>query len=67
MTEQLIKDLGDGLILRHATLADEEAYVEFNRGIHGENEWDEKALADWTRDLICGQVSGLRNQRYYPC
>ncbi len=55
MTEQLIKDLGDGLILRHATLADEEAYVKFNREIHGENEWDEKALEDWTRDLISGE------------
>jgi len=55
MTEQLIKNLGDGLILRHATLADEEAYVKFNRDIHGENEWDEKALEDWTRDLISGE------------
>lgn len=55
MTEQLIRDLGKGLILRHAALDDEEALVKFNRGIHGENEWDEKALEDWTRDLVSGE------------
>ena len=55
MTKELIRDLGNGLILRHAALDDEEAYIKFNRGIHGENEWDEKALEDWTRDLISGE------------
>lgn len=54
MTENLIRELGDGLILRHATPEDEEALVKFNCEIHGENDWDEKGLEDWTRDLISG-------------
>jgi hypothetical protein len=55
MVKQLIRDLGDGLILRYAKPADEETLVKFNRGIHGESEWDEKALEEWTRDLISGE------------
>lgn len=54
MTKTLIRDLGDGLILRHATAEDEEALVKFNLAIHGEGEWDEKGLEDWTRDLVSG-------------
>jgi len=56
MTGQLIQDLGDGLILRHADLADTEAYAKFNHKIQGENEWDAKAIEDWTRDLISGEA-----------
>ncbi|MCB2214103.1 GNAT family N-acetyltransferase [bacterium] len=55
MREKTIRDLGEGLILRRATLADEEALVAFNRKIHGEDDWDEKGLEDWTRDLIEGK------------
>jgi hypothetical protein len=55
MTEQVIRDLGEGLVLRRATAADEETLVAFNRKIHGEDEWDEKGLEDWTRDLIEGK------------
>lgn len=54
MTENLIRDLGNGLILRHVTPEDEDALVKFNLAIHGENEWDEKGLEAWTRDLISG-------------
>ena len=31
MTKKIIRDLGDGLILRHAISEDEEALVKFNR------------------------------------
>lgn len=55
MSKKKIRDLGEGLVLRHATLADEEALVQFNREIHGENEWDTRGLDDWTRDLISGE------------
>lgn len=54
MTENLIRDLGDGLVMRHATRDDADALAAFNRKIHGENDWDEKALEDWTRDLVSG-------------
>ena len=50
-----IRDLGDGLILRHATLDDEESLIQFNREIHGENEWDARGLEEWTRDLLSGE------------
>ena len=54
MAENVIRTLGDGLVLRHATPQDEKALVAFNRRIHGEGEWDEKGLEDWTRDLLRG-------------
>jgi hypothetical protein len=56
MTESMIRKLGNGLILRHGTPTDEEALVKFNREIHGEGEWGEKGLEDWTRDLISGEM-----------
>jgi hypothetical protein len=34
---------------------DADALVAFNRNIHGEGQWDEKGLADWTLDLIGGE------------
>ena len=54
ITKNIIRELGDGLILRHAVPDDEEALVKFNREIHGEGDWDEKGLEDWSRDLISG-------------
>lgn len=55
MTEILISELEDGLILRHAKKDDEEALVAFNNEIHSEGEWDMKGLEAWTRDLISGE------------
>jgi hypothetical protein len=55
MSKKKIRNLGDDLILRHATLDDEEHLVQFNREIHGEGEWDARGLDDWTRDLISGE------------
>ncbi|MDY6873511.1 MAG: hypothetical protein SVR81_06035 [Chloroflexota bacterium] len=52
MREKTIRDLGEGLILRRATQADEETLAAFNRKIHGKGQWDGKGLEDWTRDLI---------------
>jgi hypothetical protein len=56
MTEpshNIIKDLGDGLILRRATLQDAEALAAFNAMIHsdaGPDKPDERLFA-WTHDL----------------
>lgn len=55
MTKKLIHDLGNGMILRHATKEDTQAVVQFNREIHGEDEWDTRGLDDWTRDLLSGK------------
>jgi len=55
MTHKTIRDLGNGIIIRHAIPEDTAALVEFNREIHGEDEWDRKGLKDWTRDLMSGE------------
>src|SRR6266496_6852148 len=50
--QPILRDLGDGLILRHSTSEDAEALAEFNRAIHADNEQDGECLAAWTRDLL---------------
>jgi hypothetical protein len=50
--QQIIRDLGDGLILRRATHSDVEALVEFNTLYFTEDEVERGMLAAWTRDLI---------------
>lgn len=51
-TKNFIRDLGDGLILRHATSQDVDALAEFNAKIHGDDEIDGKRVAAWTHDLL---------------
>lgn len=50
----IIKNLGDGLILRRSTAADAEKLADFNSRIHSEDGWDkpDDRLAWWTRDLL---------------
>jgi len=48
----LIKDLGNGLILRRASKDDAQALADFNGHIHGDNEEDRHRVAAWTRDLL---------------
>jgi predicted N-acetyltransferase YhbS len=54
MSNQIIKDLGDGLILRRATPDDTEALVAFNGRIHAEPDSEEEfvGVAVWVRDLM---------------
>ncbi len=50
----MLRDLGDGLVLRRATRADTAALADFNARIHsdfGPDQPDEKVAA-WTRDLM---------------
>lgn len=51
---EIIKDLGDGLILRRATPADEEQLVAFNARIHSDEEAQrpDERVAEWTHDLF---------------
>jgi hypothetical protein len=51
-TKKIIRDLGDGLILRHASPEDADALSQFNGEIHAENEVDRLHLMAWTRDLL---------------
>jgi hypothetical protein len=50
----LIKDLGDGLILRRATSEDAEQLAEFNAHIHMQDDSKEpdQRVAQWTGDLL---------------
>jgi GNAT superfamily N-acetyltransferase len=57
MTQSVIRDLGDGLILRRSTPEDAERLVAFNGDLHREigAEEPEEYVAAWTRDLMCGE------------
>ncbi len=52
----ILRDLGDGLILRRATPADVEALAAFNARIHSDAgpEQPDERIAAWTRDLLNG-------------
>jgi hypothetical protein len=49
---QFIKDLGGGLLLRHAAPADADRLAEFDGRIHGDDAYDSAAVASWVRDLL---------------
>jgi hypothetical protein len=51
-TKKIIRDLGNGLILRHGSPEDANALCAFNARIHGDDEEDGKRVAAWTRDLL---------------
>jgi len=49
----IIRDLGDGLILRHSTSADGQKLFDFNSRIHSENpEKPDERIGQWARDLV---------------
>jgi hypothetical protein len=48
----ILRDLGNGLIMRRSTLEDADALAAFNGRIHGENEKDTQRVAAWTHDLL---------------
>ena len=49
----IIRDLGDGLVLRRSTLADAEKLGDFNARIHSDDaEEPDPRLGAWTRDLL---------------
>lgn len=51
----LPKDLGDGLVLRWATVDDTEELIDFNVKVHSDNpEEPETWLGHWVRDLMSG-------------
>jgi hypothetical protein len=52
----IIRDLGNGLVLRHATEADTEELATFNGRMHMEHDADmpDNSVIIWTRDLMRG-------------
>ncbi|KAA3644905.1 MAG: GNAT family N-acetyltransferase [Chloroflexi bacterium] len=54
MTNNILKDLGDNLILRRSSPADADALADFNSRVHSDDGWEqpENHLEDWTRDLL---------------
>jgi hypothetical protein len=48
----IIKDLGEGLILRRARVEDAEGLAAFNAQVHGEDNLDAERVRAWTRDLM---------------
>jgi len=52
----ILRDLGDGLILRRATAADAEPLAAFNAKVHRDPglEGPDEPVAAWTRDLFRG-------------
>jgi hypothetical protein len=54
MSQNIIQDLGNGLILRRATAADSEALIAFNGNVHCNPDTQEpdKFVAAWVQDLM---------------
>ncbi len=50
--QPILRDLGNGLVLRRSTPEDAEALAEFNGRIHGDDPIDAQRIAAWTRDLL---------------
>jgi hypothetical protein len=50
----LPRDLGDGLVLRRATVGDTEALAAFNRAVHKDLNEPEVGIDVWTRDMMRG-------------
>jgi hypothetical protein len=48
----ILRDLGNGLVLRRSTPEDAEALSAFNGRIHGDDSLDAKRIAAWTYDLL---------------
>jgi hypothetical protein len=58
--QTILRDLGNGLIMRRSTSEDADALAEFNGKIHGENELDTQRVAAWTHDLLARPHPTLR-------
>ncbi len=51
---RILRELGDGLVMRRATAADTESLAEFNAAVHGRDEPSEFIRA-WTLELMSGR------------
>jgi hypothetical protein len=51
-TTNIIRDLGNGLILRHSTSADGQKLFDFNSMIHSDKPEPDERIGQWARDLV---------------
>ncbi|MBN1249102.1 MAG: GNAT family N-acetyltransferase [Anaerolineae bacterium] len=53
---QLPQDLGDGLVLRRATVDDTEAVADFNAHVHSDQGWDQpdESVGIWVKGMMSG-------------
>ena len=62
--KKIIRDLGNGLVLRHASPEDADALSQFNGEMHADNEADRIHLMAWTRDLLTRPHPTLKPQDF---
>ena len=62
--QTIVRDLGNGLVMRRATAEDADAVAAFNGKIHGENEVDKQRVAAWTHDLLARPHPTLRPEDF---
>ncbi|MBM3934827.1 MAG: GNAT family N-acetyltransferase [SAR202 cluster bacterium] len=55
----VLRDLGNGLVMRRAAPSDADALAEFNRFVHTGKDRPDELLAHWTRDLMSGRMPGF--------
>ena len=58
------KDLGNGLILRRSSKADNEKIAEFNGRIHGDDDADRYRVGAWTRDMLSGNHPTMHSDEF---
>ncbi len=66
MRENILQDLGNGLILRSATAADVESLAEFNSRVHSDIGWDnpDPHMVHWIRDLMLNPHPTFRTEDF---
>lgn len=62
--QTILRDLGNGLIMRCATPQDADALSEFNGKIHGIDDADRLGVAAWTRDLLTRPHATLKPEDF---
>ncbi len=63
-SKAILRDLGNGLVMRRSTPEDADALAEFNGKIHGENEADTQRVTAWTHDLLARPHPTLRPEDF---
>ena len=52
--QSILRDIGNGLVLRRSVPADADALAEFNASLHSDDAADAACLSAWTHDLLSG-------------
>ena len=60
----MLKDLGDGLILRRATPEDAEALSDFNAVVNSLTDQPDEQVRAWTGDLISGRLPNFNPEDF---